>query len=146
MLCVTCRESLSSLPTTHSEKQGRRREEKEGEKKESTGKVPVTFPTATSRHPSCVFPYISFHFYLLLPSCPPPTWLPRLYLHLHLSCLYICGSGVYIGLVNYHWCGSSANLQQSPPSGGTHGWLSDCPRSNFFPLQSQTLRFCLSVQ
>ena len=67
------RDSLSSLPTTHSEKQGRRmrrrrRGRRRGEKKKSSGKVPVTFPcAASSHHPPGVFPHISFHFYILLP-------------------------------------------------------------------------------
>lgn len=68
------RESRSSLPTTHSEKQGRRkkrRKEEEEEKKKSSGKVPVTFPSASSHHPSGVIPYIYFHFYILLPSPSP---------------------------------------------------------------------------
>lgn len=55
----------------------------------------MTFPSASSHHPSGVFPYISFHFYILRspPSCPPLTWLPCLYpsfyIHLHFSCLHL---------------------------------------------------------
>lgn len=58
-----------SLPTTHSEKQGG------GEKK--LRKSPWRYPSASSHHPSAVFAYISFHFYIL--HLPPSCLYPYFY-------------------------------------------------------------------